>query len=158
MSLEIKVTIPKRLTKMGMVIDSTIKEAHNAAVPEAAAAGLRTLRPMVPFGTGLLRRQTVIKYFRRRNGLLSAALKVLGKRKFVMHILEYGAKSHGGKGTKGKKVRPGTKGDRGPIAPRRTFEIARNAMQVPLMGVYRAAFSKHLNKILARDEAQKNVR
>lgn len=86
---------------------AAIVEANDLAIHDAAEVVLNPLRvnlshtggkaPIGELGTrtGQLVSQTVAKYFHRRNGLLGVALKVMGDRRFIAHMNEYGTKSHG---------------------------------------------------------------
>lgn len=120
-------------------------KANDVAMTETAARVLTPLRANQPAKTRKLRSQTVVKYFRsKRTKLLGASLQVLGERRFVNNILENGAKSHGGRGTNKRKIRPGSRGDRGPIAARHVFEKTWRAIESQAVAIYTEAFLRAL--------------
>lgn len=130
-------------------LQKQIIKAHDAAIVEASTRALTVLRGNQPVRTGKLRSQTVAKIFRsKRTHLMGVSLQVArnSERRFVNHILEYGAKSHGGRGTNKRKIRPGAPGDRGPIVPRLVFQKTWRAIQAQVVANYTQAFLAGLSK------------
>lgn len=149
----ISVKLPANLDEIFRNAPKQIIQANDAAITVAAARALPPLRAAQPVGkTGQLQSQTVIKLFRTRSPrMLGAALKVIGDRHFVSHILEYGAASHGGRGSRGifgrtRRVRAGASPDRGPIAARHTFERVWRSIESQIRQAYNDTFSKELAK------------
>lgn len=131
--LEIRIDISSAIQGLNR-LESDIQKAWDAAVRETATRILLpavraavSLGPHAPIGmlgskTGKLRNQLQPKFWTNRHtGLLGASIKVRGDRAFIMNIHEKGTKSHGGRGTKGRKISPGAKGDRGPLPARKVF-------------------------------------
>lgn len=67
-------------------------KANDSAITVAAAAAVTGVRAAQPVRTGRLVSQVGIKFFAQKNGCKGAAVKVIGDRHFVAHILEYGSK------------------------------------------------------------------
>ncbi len=104
-------------------------KANEAAMKAAAAAGIGPLRSITPVGkTGQMVAQTSIKFFRQKNKLLGASLKVIGNRHFVSHILDIGTKD-------------------GRIKARNTFERAADMSEARMFAVYEEVFFKTLEAL-----------
>jgi hypothetical protein len=104
-------------------------KANDAAMKAAAAAGVGPLRSITPVGkTGKMVSETGIKFFRQKNKLLGASLKVIGDRHFVSHILDIGTRD-------------------GRIKARNTFEHAANIAEARMFAVYEEVFFQTLEAL-----------
>src|SRR5262245_2386523 len=77
-----------------------MKSVSESLVVPAMKRVLSFTGPKAPIGelgtrTGRLRSQVRAKFWKGRDGLANAAVKVIGDRDFVSRINEHGAKSHG---------------------------------------------------------------
>jgi hypothetical protein len=114
--------------KTNFTFDDVIKEivqAHEAAVIAAAGVATTPLKAAVPFDTGRMASQVGIRFFKQKNKLMGASIKVIGDRHFVAHILEYGTKD-------------------GRIKARHTFERAQAAIESQILSVYDDTFTRKL--------------
>ena len=115
--------------KTNFTFDDVIKEiiqAHEAAVIAAAGVATTPVRAAMPVGkTGKMAQQVGIRFFKQKNKLMGASIKVIGDRHFVAHILEYGTKD-------------------GRIKARHTFERAQAAIEANILSVYDDTFTRKL--------------
>ena len=154
-------------------IPEAMRRASKEAVMKAAEfafervkANLSYTGGKAPIGqlgirTGRLKSQVIIKTFAQKNGYTGASVQVeKGRdRRFVMHINEYGARSHGGRyskslaakkaetGLKHLRIKSGKPGDRGPIPGRLVFTLiqrnSNSAMNAIYERAFKAAFKPH---------------
>lgn len=130
-------------------IAEDIHAAWDAAVREVTLGMVTTslrgaLAAAFPSGTGRTVSQLEPKFwFNRRTGLTTASVRVRGDRRFVMHIQEFGAKTHGGRGA-ARKLTPGAKGDRGPLPARHVFASVWTAIHTSIETAFVQSFERHL--------------
>jgi hypothetical protein len=115
------------------VIDfSKIKQdfirANDYAIVEAAARAVGPVKAAMPVKTGVMMNEVGIKFFRRRNLLKGASIKVIGKRHFVANILENGTRD-------------------GRIKARHTFEHVSASIEALMVQVYQEAFFRKLEEL-----------
>jgi hypothetical protein len=118
-----KIEIPT-VIDFAAITKSYIK-ANDAAITAAAAAGVMPLRAAQPVKTGKMASEVGIKFFRQKNKLLGASLKVIGDRHFVSVILENG--THDGR-----------------IKARHTFERAEASIDGLIQATYERTFFQSL--------------
>ena len=106
-------------------------KANDAAMVAAAAAAVTPLRAAQPVKTGKLASEVGIKFFKQRNKLRGAALKVIGDRSFIAQILEFGTRD-------------------GRIKARHTFERAEAALGPLIESTYNRVFFETLENLSAK--------
>lgn len=141
------------------VIDAAVLKANEAAVRAAGAVAVTVVRGSVSFAghpapigqlgtrTGRLLNQVQAKVFRsHRTGLAGVAVKVIGDRAHIMRFHENGTASHGGRRrssvsqTRRRKVKAGTRGDRGPLPARQVFAMAYLRASAEILRAYNNTF------------------
>lgn len=145
--LEITVDITSVMRGLNR-LDQDIRDAWDAAVREVSLGmvvpAVQGLMGAEFHGSGRTRSQVQAKFFKNRaTGLLQSSTRVRGDRSFVMHIQEFGSKTHGGRGA-GRKLTPGAKGDRGPLPPKPIFASVWQAIHGAAEQALLAAFQRHL--------------
>jgi len=69
-----------------------IIEANDQAMTVTAAQATSRVRPFIPVKSGRMASQVAIRFFRQKNKMRAASVRIIGDRHFVAHILEYGTK------------------------------------------------------------------
>jgi hypothetical protein len=169
MDISIEVDVSAALAQIDK-IDESVRAADNQAARDAGEIALRAVRQNMSYpgrpghpapeghlGTraGRLLGQVQMKVFRSRGtGLTGVAVKVIGDRWHVMGFNEFGTKSHGGRRrknvsqTRNRKIKPGQRGDRGPLPARHVFSVTYQKLGQLLVKAYTDSFERNFEKAM----------
>lgn len=137
-----------------------VQKADDSAVRDAAKYGQKAVKtnlsyigspaPVGKLGkrSGRLLSQVRVLYFRRKNQTLGASIQVVGDRRFVMHINEHGAKSHGrvagysGASPSARRSFAANQG-RSALPARQVFALTWQAVKKHMESIYETSFNRN---------------